>query len=74
MWTGKPVDYSILHSFECPSYVMYNAKERTKVDPKSTRCIVLRYANGVTWYRLWDPIISKVISNRDVVFAEYQLL
>ena len=25
MWTGKPVDYSRLHTFENHMYVMYNA-------------------------------------------------
>ena len=25
MWTGKPFDYSYLHAFECPVYMMYNA-------------------------------------------------
>ncbi|KAH9659037.1 Integrase catalytic domain-containing protein [Citrus sinensis] len=29
MWTGKPADYSYLHAFGCPVYVMYNAQERT---------------------------------------------
>ncbi|KAH9673800.1 hypothetical protein KPL70_018239 [Citrus sinensis] len=38
MWTGKPADYSYLHAFGCPVYVMYNAQERTKLDAKS-RCI-----------------------------------
>ncbi|KAH9727213.1 Integrase catalytic domain-containing protein [Citrus sinensis] len=47
MWTGKPADYSYLHAFRCPVYVMYNAQERTKLDSKSRRCIFLRYTDGV---------------------------
>ncbi|KAH9751779.1 Integrase catalytic domain-containing protein [Citrus sinensis] len=47
MWTGKPTDYSYLHAFGCPVYVMYNAQERTKLDAKSRRCIFLGYADGV---------------------------
>ncbi|KAH9699198.1 Integrase catalytic domain-containing protein [Citrus sinensis] len=47
MWTGKPADYSYLHAFGCPVYVMYNAQERTKLDSKSRRCIFLGYADGV---------------------------
>lgn len=39
MWTGKPVDYSHLHTFRCSLYVIYNAQERTKLDPKFKRCI-----------------------------------
>ena len=73
MWIGKPADYSNLHSFGCPVYVMYNAQERTKLDPKSRRCIFLGYADGVKGYRLWDPTAHKVVISRDVIFVEDQL-
>ena len=73
MWTGKPADYSNLHSFGCPVYVMYNAQERTKLDPKSRRCIFLGYADGVKGYRLWDINTHKVVINKDVIFVEDQL-
>ena len=73
MWTGKPADYSTLHSFGCPAYVMYNTQERTKLDPKSRKCIFLGYAEGVKGYRLWDPTTHKVIISRDVIFVEDRL-
>ncbi|KAH9762162.1 Integrase catalytic domain-containing protein [Citrus sinensis] len=72
MWTRKPADYSYLHAFGCPVYVMYNAQERTKLDPKSRRCIFLGYADGVKEYRLWDPTAHKIVISRDVVFIENQ--
>jgi len=70
MWKGKPVDYSSLHVFGCPVYVMYNSQERTKLDPKSRKCIFLGYADKVKGYRMWDPTARKVVVSRDVVFAE----
>ncbi|KAH9751081.1 hypothetical protein KPL71_014143 [Citrus sinensis] len=73
MWTGKPTDYSYLHAFGCPVYVMYNAQERTKLDPKSRRCIFFGYADGVKGYRLWDPTAHKIVISRDVIFVEDQL-
>ncbi|KAH9704158.1 hypothetical protein KPL70_011349 [Citrus sinensis] len=73
MWTGKPANYSYLHAFGCPVYVMYNAQERTKLDPKSRRCIFLGYADGVKGYRLWDPTAHKIVIRRDVIFIEDQL-
>ncbi|KAH9735931.1 hypothetical protein KPL71_017911 [Citrus sinensis] len=73
MWTGKPADYSYLHAFGCPVSVMYNAQERTKLDPKSRRCIFLGYADGVKGYRLWDPTAHKIVISRDVIFIEDQL-
>ncbi|KAH9681068.1 hypothetical protein KPL71_026802 [Citrus sinensis] len=73
MWTRKPADYSYLHAFGCLVYVMYNAQERTKLDPKSRRCIFLRYVDGVKGYRLWDPTAHKIVISRDVIFIEDQL-
>ncbi|KAH9726512.1 hypothetical protein KPL70_008282 [Citrus sinensis] len=70
MWTGKPADYFYLHAFECPVYVMYNAQERIKLNPKSRRCIFLGYADGVKRYRLWDPTAHKIVISRDVIFIE----
>ncbi|KAL4337997.1 hypothetical protein AHAS_Ahas12G0166100 [Arachis hypogaea] len=73
MWQGKPPNYSSLHIFGCPVYVMYNSQERTKLDPKSKKCIFLGYADGVKGYRLWDPTARKVVVSRDVIFAEDEL-
>ena len=73
MWSGKPIDYSSLHVFGCPGYVTYNSQERSKLDPKSRKCIFLGYADGVKGYRLWDPTAHKVIVSRDVIFAENEL-
>jgi len=52
MWNGKSINYSSLHVFGCPAYVMYKSQERTKLDPKSKRCIFLGYTDGVKGYRL----------------------
>ncbi|KAH9754149.1 Integrase catalytic domain-containing protein [Citrus sinensis] len=73
MWTRKLADYSYLHAFGCPVYIMYNAQERTKLDPKSRRCIFLGYADGVKGYRLWDPTAHKIVISRDAIFVKDQL-
>ncbi|GJZ97608.1 gag-pol polyprotein [Tanacetum coccineum] len=70
MWTGKPVDYSDLHIFGSPVYVMYNTQETTKLDSKSRKCLFLGYADGVKGYHLWDSTAHKVVVSRDVVFME----
>nr|GEW95285.1 Gag-Pol polyprotein [Tanacetum cinerariifolium] len=70
MWTGKPVNYSDLHIFRSHVYVMYNSQETTKLNPKSIKCLFLRYADGVKGYCLWDPTAHKVVVSRDVVFME----
>jgi len=73
MWNGKPIDYSSLHIFGCLVYVMYNSQERSKLDPKSRKCIFLGYADNVKGYRLWDPTAHKVVVSRDVIFVENEL-
>ncbi|KAE8725329.1 hypothetical protein F3Y22_tig00008957pilonHSYRG00078 [Hibiscus syriacus] len=73
MWTGKPVDYSNLHVFGSIVYVMYNAQEISKLDPKSRKYKFLGYADGVKGYCLWDPTARKVIISRDVIFVEDKL-
>ena len=69
MWNDKSTDYFSLHIFGCPIYVMFNSQERTKLDPKSRKCIFLSYANGVNGYRLWNPTAHKVIISGDVIFS-----
>ena len=73
MWTGKQADYSNLHVFGSIVYVMYNAQEISKLDPKSRKCKFLGYADGVKGYRLWYPTARKMIINRDVIFVEDKL-
>ena len=73
MWTGKLVDYSRLHVFGSPVYVMYNDQERSKLDPKSRKCIFLGYVDVVKGYRLWDHTAHKVVISRDVIFVEDKL-
>ncbi|GJY36936.1 gag-pol polyprotein [Tanacetum coccineum] len=70
MWTGKPVDYSDLHIFGSPVYVMYNTQETTKLDPKSRKCLFLGYTDGVKGYHLWDPTAHKVVVSRDVFMED----
>lgn len=73
MWKGKPTQYSTLHVVGYLVYLMYNSKERTKLDTKYRKCIFLGYANGVKGYLLLDPASHKVIINRDVILAQNEL-
>jgi hypothetical protein len=74
VWSGKPVDYSMLRIFGCPTYVHVQSGERSKLDSKSRKCICLGLESGVKSYRLWDPISKKKIVSRDVVFDKAYML
>ena len=73
IWTEKLTDYSHIHAFGCPVYVMYNAQERIKLDLKSKKYIFLGYTDKVKGYCLWDPTAHKIVISKDVIFVEDQL-
>ena len=59
MWIGKPVDYSRLHTFGNPVYVMYNAQKTLKLNAKSRKCIFLGYDDGVKGYCCGIPLPTR---------------
>ena len=74
VWTGKPVDYSILKIFGCPAYAHVESEQRSKLDSKSKQCIFLGFKKGVKGFKLWDPSSQKVVVSRDVVFDESHIV
>ena len=68
--SASKLNYSRLHIFGSPVYVIYNTQEASKLDSKSRKCVFLGYADGVKGYRLWDPTAHKLVINRDVIFIE----
>uniref|UniRef100_A0A2N9EIR8 CCHC-type domain-containing protein n=1 Tax=Fagus sylvatica TaxID=28930 RepID=A0A2N9EIR8_FAGSY len=70
VWTGQEIDYSFMRIFGCPAYVHISGEDRSKLDPKSKKCIFLGFKKGVKGYKLWDPVAQKVVISRDVVFDE----
>jgi hypothetical protein len=71
--TGQEVDYSFMRIFGCPGYVHISGEDRSKLDPKSKKCIFLGFKKGVKGYKLWDPVAQKVVISGDVVFDEKSL-
>ena len=49
-------------------------EQRSKLDSKSTPCILVRYGDAKFGYKLWDPKEKKMIRSRDVVFHENENL
>jgi hypothetical protein len=56
--------------FGCPAYVHISGEDRSKLNPKSKKCIFLGFKKGVKGYKLWDPVVQKVVISRNVVFDE----
>ena len=51
VWSGRPIDYSSLKIFGCPTYVHVQSGERSKLDLKSRKCIFLGFKKGVKGYK-----------------------
>jgi hypothetical protein len=64
VWSGKPVDYSMLRILGYPTYVHVQSGERSKLDSKSRKCISLGLESGVKGYRLWDIVSKKKIVSK----------
>ena len=74
VWTGKPIDLDNLKIFGCPTYVHISSNERSKLDPKSKKCIFLGYVKGMKGYKFWDPIVKKMVTSRAAIFDEQFML
>ena len=70
VWTSKKPSLSHLMVFGCDAYVHVPKGKRTKLDSKSEKCIFIRYKDGLKGYKLWNPVIRKVVYSRDVLFRE----
>ena len=70
LWIGKKPSLSHLKVFGCDAYVHVPKEKGTKLDSKSEKCIFIGYKDGLKGYKLWNPVIRKVVYNRDVVFRE----
>ena len=44
------------------------------MDSKSRKCVFLGFEKGVKGYRLWDLILKKTMTSRDVIFDEAFML
>ena len=53
---------------------MFQKDERSKLHAKSRPCIFVGYGQNEFGYKLYDPIVKKLIRNHDVVFLENQTI
>lgn len=56
--------------FGCEAFSRIPKEKRTKLDPKSLKCIFVGYGEEQFSFRLWDPVHRKIVRSRDVIFHE----
>ena len=59
-----------LKLFGCTSFVHVYPHNRTKLDPRSIKCIFLGYASNQKGYKCFDPVARKLYVTLDVTFCE----
>ena len=69
-WYGKKPTVQHFRVFGCNAYAHVPDEKRTKLDPKSIKCIFLGYYKGTKCYRLFNPKTKTIVKSRDVKFVE----
>jgi len=69
-FTGNKPDVSHLKVFCCIAYVHVHDEKRSKLDPKTEKCIFIGYSLEQKGYRCFNPSTRKLQVSKNVVFNE----
>ena len=70
-WFGYKPRIDQLRPFGCVAHVHIPAAHRTKMDPRTHRCVFIGISADSKQYRLFNPATRTVIQSRDVQFDEH---
>ncbi|KAL3507597.1 hypothetical protein ACH5RR_032979 [Cinchona calisaya] len=56
--------------FSCITYAYVPYEKRRKLDDKGEKCAFLGVSETSKAYKLFNPLIEKLVTNRDIVFDE----
>lgn len=69
-WSGIKPSVAHFRVFGSVAHAHVPDARRTKLEDKSRTCVLLGVSEESKAYRLYDPILKKVVISRDVVFEE----
>ena len=70
-WCGKKPSVAHMRVFGCIAYAKIPDASRTKLEPKSVKCLFLGYCEGTKAYKLICLESKKIIRCCDVIFCEH---
>lgn len=70
LWMGKKPSLLHVRKFGSDAYIHIPSQQRTKLDQKAKKLILVGYQADSTNYRLFDPETKKIIQSRNVTFNE----
>lgn len=72
IWSHKKPSFVHLIVFGFDAFVHIPKEKRRNLDNNVNKCIFIGYNNGVKGYKLWNPIIRKIVYSQDVIFKEVE--
>src|SRR3979411_2720838 len=70
---GDKPNIDHLQILGCAEYVHINKQLCTKLDAKSTKCILVGDGDDCKAYHIWNPKTEKIYYSKDVIFDETQI-
>jgi hypothetical protein len=70
LWTGNKPDIGHIRVFGCDAYMHIKDTDRTKLDFKSVKCILLGYSEYNNGYRLYNLSNRQIYYSRDIKCIE----
>jgi hypothetical protein len=67
---GKKPNLSHLREIGCKAFVLIQNRHVTKIEPRSSECILVGYDLRSKAYRLWNRALRKIVVSRNVHFVE----
>jgi hypothetical protein len=70
LFSGKKPSVTHLRIFGSPVFAHIPKPSRTKLDPRSEKCILLSFDEAAKAYRCYRPSTRKIFVSRDIVIDE----
>lgn len=70
LFSGKKPSITHLRNFGSPAFAHIPKTSRTKLDPRSEKCILLNFDDDAKTYRCYRPSSRKVFISRDIHITE----